>query len=109
MTRCGRNKALVFMGLVWAKLLGVLVSDFDYRLPAKQIAQRALERRDASRMLELSREIGSWVDREFRELPELVRGDELLVFNNARVIPARLFGRRAGVHSQRASRATARE
>jgi len=49
------------------------------------------------------------MDREFRELPELLRGDELLVFNNARVIPARLLGRRAGVHSQRPSRATAPE
>ena len=49
------------------------------------------------------------MDREFRDLPELLLGDELLVFNNARVIPARLFGRRAGVHAQRPSRATARE
>ena len=60
-------------------------------------------------MLEVCRETGAWVDREFRDLPELLRGGDLLVFNNARVIPARLFGRRVGVHSQRASRATARE
>ena len=87
----------------------MLISDFDYDLPTSLIAQRALERRDASRMLEVSRETGRWTDRQFRELPELLRGNELLIFNNARVIPARLLGRRAGVHSQRASRATARE
>jgi S-adenosylmethionine:tRNA ribosyltransferase-isomerase len=87
----------------------VLVSEFDYQLPPSQIAQRALGQRDASRMLVLTRETGLWMDREFRELPELLRGDELLVFNNARVIPARLLGRRAGVHAQRPSRATARE
>jgi S-adenosylmethionine:tRNA ribosyltransferase-isomerase len=87
----------------------VLVSEFDYQLPAAQIAQRALRQRDASRMLLMTRESGAWMDKEFRELPELLRGDELLVFNNARVIPARLLGRRAGVHSQRPSRATARE
>jgi S-adenosylmethionine:tRNA ribosyltransferase-isomerase len=40
----------------------------------------------------------------FRELPELLRGDELVVLNNARVLPARLFGRRAGVFSQQPSR-----
>lgn len=87
----------------------MLVTEFDYQLPAAQIAQRALAQRDASRLLEMHRQTGAWVDREFRQLPELLSGDELLVFNNARVIPARLFGRRAGVHAQRPSRATARE
>lgn len=87
----------------------MLVSEFDYQLPAAQIAQHALAQRDASRMLEVNRQTGAWMDREFRQLPELLRGDELLVFNNARVIPARLFGRRAGVRAQRPSRATARE
>ena len=42
---------------------------------------------------------GSWEDRAFREFPALLRGDELLVVNNTRVIPARLLGRRAGVRS----------
>jgi S-adenosylmethionine:tRNA ribosyltransferase-isomerase len=87
----------------------VLITEFDYQLPPSQIAQRALGQRDASRMVVVTRETGAWIDREFRELPEMLRGDELLVFNNARVIPARLLGRRAGVHSQRPSRATARE
>ena len=85
------------------------IEEFDYELPLAQIAQHPLPMRDASRMLLLDRQSGEWQDRRFLDLPELLRGDELLVFNNARVIPARLFGRRAGVHSQRPSRSTARE
>jgi len=60
-------------------------------------------------MMLLDRQSGAWEDRAFAELPELLRGDELLVLNNARVLPARLFGKRAGVHSQAPSRKTARE
>lgn len=73
------------------------LSDFDYQLPPERIAQRPVEPRDASRMLVLDRQAGRWEDRWFRELPEVLRGNELLVVNNTRVIPARLFGRRAGV------------
>ena len=85
------------------------IEEFDYELPRALIAQRPLPRRDASRMLLLDRQGGQWQDRQFLELPGLLRGDELLVFNNARVIPARLFGRRAGIHAQPPSRSTARE
>jgi S-adenosylmethionine:tRNA ribosyltransferase-isomerase len=81
----------------------------DYDLPADRIAQRPLDRRDASRMLVLDRQRGEFTDRQFAELPALLRGDELVVLNNARVIPARLFGRRAGVHSDPPSRATRAE
>jgi S-adenosylmethionine:tRNA ribosyltransferase-isomerase len=70
------------------------LSDFDYGLPAQQIAQHPLERRDASRMLVLDRVSVADEDRFFADLPGLLRGDELIVVNNARVIPARLFGRR---------------
>jgi S-adenosylmethionine:tRNA ribosyltransferase-isomerase len=87
----------------------MLVIELDYHLLPELIAQRPLDKRDASRMLLLSRYGEGWEDRQFRELPGLLRGDELLVLNNARVLPARLFGRRAGVHSQRPSRKTARE
>jgi len=80
------------------------VDDFDYELPAELIAQRPLEQRDLSRLLLLDRATGAQEDRMFRELPQLLRGDELLVLNNARVLPARLFGRRAGVFSQQPSR-----
>jgi S-adenosylmethionine:tRNA ribosyltransferase-isomerase len=57
----------------------------------------------------LSRFEGSVEDHLFVDLPELLRGDELIVVNNTRVIPARLFGRRAGVHAQPPSRATRQE
>lgn len=75
------------------------LSELDYELPPERIAQRPIEERDASRMLLLDRRTGSWEDRAFREFPALLRGDELLVVNNTRVIPARLLGRRAGVRS----------
>jgi S-adenosylmethionine:tRNA ribosyltransferase-isomerase len=70
------------------------LSELDYNLPLHCIAQRPLERRDASRLLLLPRTAGGVEDRDFTELPALLHGDELLVFNNTRVIPARLFGRK---------------
>jgi len=76
------------------------VSEFDYELPADRIAQRPPAERDASRLLLLDRASGAWEDRQFRELPEILRGDELMIVNNARVVPARLFGHRAGIHAQ---------
>jgi S-adenosylmethionine:tRNA ribosyltransferase-isomerase len=77
------------------------LDEFDYHLPAAQIAQRPLDRRDASRLLRLDRELGTYEDGFFADLPALLRGDELLVLNNARVIPARLFGRRIAVGASR--------
>lgn len=76
------------------------LSEFAYELPPGSIAQRPLAERDASRMLLLHRSSGAYEDRQFRELPDVLRGDELVVINNARVVPARLFGRRGGVHAQ---------
>ena len=70
------------------------LSEFDYVLPGQQIAQYPLKSRDASRMLVLDRASGVDDDRFFADLPGLLRGDELIVVNNARVIPARLLGRR---------------
>jgi len=55
-------------------------------------------------MLLLDRSTGAWEDRQFREFPSLLRGDELMVVNNARVIPARLFGRRAGLKAEKPGR-----
>jgi S-adenosylmethionine:tRNA ribosyltransferase-isomerase len=75
------------------------VLEFDYNLPSERIAQRPLAERDASRMLLLDRCSGAWEDRQFTELPDLLRGDELVVVNNVRVFPARIFGRRAGIHA----------
>jgi len=77
------------------------LAEFDYHLPDDLIAQRPLAERDASRLLVLDRASQSWYDREFRELPELLSGHELLVVNNARVSPARLMGRRLGVKAER--------
>ena len=85
------------------------LDELDYHLPREQIAQRPLDRREASRLLFLDRSSGLFEDQFFAEFPSLLQGDELLVFNNARVIPARLFGRRAGVQSQPPSRATRSE
>ena len=81
----------------------------DYHLPLSQIAQTPLEHRDSSRLLLLSRKEGRVNDRLFSNLPDLLHGDELVVVNNTRVIPARLFGRRVGVHSQPPSRASRQE
>jgi S-adenosylmethionine:tRNA ribosyltransferase-isomerase len=85
------------------------LDELDYRLPRDQIAQRPPDRRESSRLLCLDRSSGIFEDRIFTEFPNLLRGDELLIINNARVIPARLFGKRAGVHSQPPSRATKSE
>jgi len=85
------------------------LDNFDYGLPPERIAQRPLDRRDASRLLLLSRTSGAFAEDQFAHLPDLLKGDELLVLNNTRVIPARLFGRRFGVHSQSPSRATRAE
>lgn len=69
-------------------------SDFHFELPAGLIAQRPLPRRSDSRLLQLARHGGGVADRAFRELPGLLRAGDLLVFNDTRVIPARLFGRK---------------
>src|SRR6202140_5001619 len=86
----------------------MLVSDFQYDLPPARIAQEPLPDRAGSRLLHLNRpkldrlspnrlnnELGSWQDRSFREFPDLLRSDDLLVLNNTRVFPARLYGHRS--------------
>jgi S-adenosylmethionine:tRNA ribosyltransferase-isomerase len=79
----------------------VLVSDFDYHLPPELIAQEPLPDRAASRMLHIPREPGAELrDRHFRDFPDLLRPDDLLVLNNTRVFPARLYGHRSGARAQ---------
>lgn len=78
----------------------VLVSDFDFHLPHELIAQHPPADRAAARMLHLERETGNYRDTTFREFPDLLRRGDLLVMNNTRVLPARLFGHRRGVRSQ---------
>lgn len=78
----------------------MLVSDFDYELLPELIAQQPLADRSASRLLHLSSSTGKCRDLRFRDFPDLLRPDDLLIFNNTRVFPARLYGRRAGLKSQ---------
>ena len=78
----------------------VLVSDFHYELPDELIAQQPLPDRAGSRLLHLSAANGSLVDRQFSDFPELLQSGDLVVFNNTRVFPARLYGRRKGFKSQ---------
>ena len=82
--------------LIW----GVLVSDFSYHLPDELIAQEPLADRAASRMLHLDRRSGAFRDRSFRDFPDLLRADDLVLFNNTRVFPARLYGQRRGMRAQ---------
>lgn len=88
----------------------MLVSDFQYDLPPERIAQQPLPDRSASRLLHLHRLPGggqgqswenqTWEDRRFREFPGLLRPGDLLVLNNTRVFPARLYGHRSGQRAQ---------
>lgn len=78
----------------------VLVSEFNYHLPEELIAQEALPDRAGSRLLYLNRATGEVRDLIFREFPELLHPGDLLVFNNTRVFPARLYGSRAGTRAQ---------
>jgi S-adenosylmethionine:tRNA ribosyltransferase-isomerase len=71
----------------------VLVSDFHYELPEELIAQEPLSDRAGSRLLHVQSG-GELHDRQFREFPELLRAGDLVAFNNTRVFPARLYGRR---------------
>jgi len=69
-------------------------ADFDYDLPESAIAQTPLEPRDASRLLVLHRSTGELEHRKLREIGEYLRAGDLLVLNQTRVIPARLFARK---------------
>jgi S-adenosylmethionine:tRNA ribosyltransferase-isomerase len=75
------------------------LSAFDYRLPGELIAQQPLADRAASRMLVLDRAERRREDRWFRELPQFLGPGDCLALNDSRVFPARLFGRREGVHA----------
>ena len=78
----------------------MLLEEFDYQLPPELIAQRPLATRDASRMMVLDREAGTFRDQVFQDLPQVLDPGDLLVFNNTKVFPARLLGRRRGLRSQ---------
>lgn len=67
---------------------------FDYKLPPDLIAQQPVEPRDAARLLLVDRSSGALSDRTFRDLPDLLNPGDLIVVNDTRVLPARLFARR---------------
>jgi S-adenosylmethionine:tRNA ribosyltransferase-isomerase len=69
-------------------------SDFDYDLPPERIAQTPIEPRDASRLMVLDRATGAIEHRRFREIGDYLQPGDVLVFNDTRVIPARLYGRK---------------
>lgn len=70
----------------------MLVTDFDYELPQELIAQHPMEPRDHSRLLVVDKESGALEHRHFYDLPDYLRPGDVLVFNDTRVIPARLHG-----------------
>lgn len=69
-------------------------SDFNYQLPDALIAQKPLAERDASRLLCMDRDTGQIADRQFTDFINLITEHDLLVLNDTKVIPARLFGKK---------------
>jgi S-adenosylmethionine:tRNA ribosyltransferase-isomerase len=69
-------------------------SDFNYLLPDALIAQKPLPDRDASRLLCMNRDTGQILGRQFTDFIDLIHECDLLVFNDTKVIPARLFGKK---------------
>ncbi|MEM7800947.1 MAG: S-adenosylmethionine:tRNA ribosyltransferase-isomerase, partial [Chloroflexota bacterium] len=70
------------------------LDDFDYELPTAQIAQSPLEQRDQSRLLHLNRRSGEKHHLIFHDIIDHLNPGDILVLNNSRVIPARLFGQK---------------
>ncbi|MGH2522365.1 MAG: tRNA preQ1(34) S-adenosylmethionine ribosyltransferase-isomerase QueA [Anaerolineales bacterium] len=71
------------------------LTDFDYELPAEFIAQTPIEPRDASRLMVLDRSTGAIIHTHFHEIGNFLRPGDLLVLNDTRVIPARLWAKKA--------------
>jgi len=69
-------------------------SDFTYQLPDSLIAQKPLAERDASRLLCMEKNTGRIIDRQFTDFIDLINDQDLLVFNDTKVIPARLYGKK---------------
>jgi S-adenosylmethionine:tRNA ribosyltransferase-isomerase len=88
---------------VWKRLMGLAAKgvdaevrtvEFDYELPPELIAQTPIEPRDSSRLMVVERQTGEILHKRFYDLPEFLRPGDLLVHNESRVIPARLFARK---------------
>src|SRR5258706_12525722 len=69
-------------------------SDFDYELPESSIAQTPIEPRDSSRLLVLHRNTGELEHKIFRDVTDYLKAGDLLVLNQTRVIPARIFAKK---------------
>lgn len=78
----------------------MLVSDFHFDLPEELIAQHPPAKRGSSRMLVLNRRTGALTDEMFESLPRLLQPGDLLILNDSRVLPARLFAVRRGLTTQ---------
>jgi S-adenosylmethionine:tRNA ribosyltransferase-isomerase len=78
----------------------MLVTEFDFHLPEELIAQQPPAERAAARMLTLDRATGAMADRRFIDLPSLLGDGDVLVVNDSRVLPARLYAERAGPRPQ---------
>lgn len=77
----------------------MLVTDFDYELPQERIAQHPMEPRDHSRLLVVDKHTGAIEHKHFYDLPSYLKPGDVLVFNDTRVIPARLHGTKdTGAH-----------
>jgi S-adenosylmethionine:tRNA ribosyltransferase-isomerase len=81
----------------------MLVSEFNFDLPEELIAQKPPEIRGSSRMLVVDRTNQTFQDNFFSNLPNLLKPNDLLILNDSRVIPARLYATRAGIHTQQNS------
>jgi S-adenosylmethionine:tRNA ribosyltransferase-isomerase len=81
-------------------MTGLRVADFDFYLPPELIAQQPPAERGQSRMLAVDRATGALCDAHFAELPSLLRPGDLLVLNDTRVIPARLYAHRTTVRER---------
>ncbi len=70
------------------------ISEFDFDLPEEQIATHPVEPRDTSRLLYVGKERGTYEDLQFQNIADLVREGDVMVFNDTKVIPARLYAKR---------------
>ena len=72
----------------------MLIEEFDFDLPQHLIAQTPLQKRDSSRLLVLNKNTKSFSDKKFTDFVDLLNTNDLLIFNDTRVIKARLFGKK---------------
>ncbi len=72
----------------------MLIEEFDFDLPQHLIAQTPLQKRDSSRLLILNKNTKSFTDKKFTDFVDLLNTNDLLIFNDTRVIKARLFGKK---------------